>query len=1211
MALKQSLIARFGDDLWSNRCLRLDQVLRMIEDDRNEKGQLLDADQWITFVRFLQQNCSGRFFTNDKQWSQLLNLMQISRKLNHRSVKFKDIVNNRTQIENAAPKIRQLNESARISGVVSRLLEDLQDNLAKVKLRLIQLSKTGCVYDSAELQSKLALQVDELSKSRRDMRERCLLLVRTARIEMKNPLFVDNVDQLDQWACKIDTLEADLLLLDKFMSRYDVFMNGLMQLEPLIGTNISNSQSTDSAQTTQINKSVYAVVNEFGSLVTYAIELNNFLIKIDSASTKSSTKAIELQLVKLIRYRKHELVDDILDARLASSIDRMDNCKHTIAEITKTLRLEFGRFYFVNDSQLLQIIALDVNLVTDCHTPINRALIRKLFNNSIDRFVLDGTDATNSKFVIGVGSTCGEVVVFDESEKPVAIRKRINVYSLQVIRIFEELIRKLQRTLCKMLEKSLEESLLRDATNNIDWDLPLQLIDVSEQVKFCRRVERCLRSGCRPKLELNALLDEYSKRVSRLKLEQSQSNKDQLGAIKMSVVVSLNVYFVTTLARLISLSSNLQELLWTWFKYTRYYERHATDTDNWMIEVHIDGICFAYKFNYLAQEQFELTATDESVNQSCKAKDKKQMTSFGAYKRLIITKASERCFLVASQAIGRLKLGTSPYGPAGSGKTETMKALGRQLGCQVIVHNCDENNDCDSLNRLVWGFAHTGLWCCFDEFNRLSKSTLSSVSATLERVQSGLRESKLTIVDSVGDMMSIDSNAAFFITLNPVGNSSDTTKKHYRGRRRLPANIRSLFVPVPMVQVQIDTIVSETLMDISLRANCGRALDSNDNIDHKQLLPLIDPADSIQIGKTMQSWIDTMQASQLSSCDSRCEWDLRLVIAILRRFEIQFSHYFERNVTGKGNSDPPIVGLIRNSIDSEVAPRLSQSEQSMLKSILDSLGLKDNKERVNIDSTSDMKLQSRIKEILIDSMGLPIEDCRQKDKSIMQLFNQLETHTGVVLMGPTKSGKTLTWKVLAQSVCAIGRRIEWFAISPKSCNKSSLLGVFEQNTCKWTDGVLTRTIRNAIDLLQKGTNKLEQVWIVLDGNIDPEWIECLNSVLDDNRILTLASGERLDFCPYPRKQIKLIFETTNMKDASPATISRLGLVYIESEIQRTQADRSMTDIDIVNSFEDLVEILREAKERLYMLSLNEAHSVRLGDTMAEALGNDRKRFDTR
>jgi dynein heavy chain 2 len=94
------------------------------------------------------------------------------------------------------------------------------------------------------------------------------------------------------------------------------------------------------------------------------------------------------------------------------------------------------------------------------------------------------------------------------------------------------------------------------------------------------------------------------------------------------------------------------------------------------------------------------------------------------------------------------------------------------------------------------------------------------------------------------------------------------------------------------------------------------------------------------------------------------------------------------------------------------------------------------------------------------------------------------------------------------------------------------------DTREFQDGVLTASARAVVK------EPFETLcWIICDGDIDPEWIESLNSVLDDNHLLTLPNGERVNF----NTNINFIFETNDLKFASPATVTRLGMIFLSEE----------------------------------------------------------------
>lgn len=100
----------------------------------------------------------------------------------------------------------------------------------------------------------------------------------------------------------------------------------------------------------------------------------------------------------------------------------------------------------------------------------------------------------------------------------------------------------------------------------------------------------------------------------------------------------------------------------------------------------------------------------------------------------IISLFANYSYLTCMQAMS-MGLGGNPYGPAGTGKTESVKALGQQLGRQVLVFNCDEAIDVKAMTRILVGLIKCGAWGCFDEFNRLTTDVLSALSSQIADIQ--------------------------------------------------------------------------------------------------------------------------------------------------------------------------------------------------------------------------------------------------------------------------------------------------------------------------------------------------------------------------------------------------------------------------------------------------------------------------------------------
>ena len=154
----------------------------------------------------------------------------------------------------------------------------------------------------------------------------------------------------------------------------------------------------------------------------------------------------------------------------------------------------------------------------------------------------------------------------------------------------------------------------------------------------------------------------------------------------------------------------------------------------------------------------------------------------------------------------------------------------------------------------------------------------------------------------------------------------------------------------------------------------------------------------------------------------------------------------------------------------------------------------------------------------------------------LQLRSILSIRWAAYVLGPARCGKTTMLRMLAAAQNLAGDRTTCVCMNPKAVSRNELFGHLQESTKKWKDGIFTHAFRDFV--VHKGVASCQI--LILDGDIDPEWIESLNTVMDENKILTLASGERLPLTP----TMRLVFESADMKFASPGTVSRGGVVYM-------------------------------------------------------------------
>jgi len=494
-----------------------------------------------------------------------------------------------------------------------------------------------------------------------------------------------------------------------------------------------------------------------------------------------------------------------------------------------------------------------------------------------------------------------------------------------------------------------------------------------------------------------------------------------------------------------------------------------------------DNVTLRDAFGWQCQLKYSIAEDGFTYIDICDAHFKYAYEYLGNGPRLVITPLTDRIYITATQAL-HLVMGCAPAGPAGTGKTETTKDLASQLGCACYVFNCSDQMDFRSMGDIFKGLASSGTWGCFDEFNRVSPEVLSVCSVQYKSVLDGVKKRTGYFNFPGEEELVLNYEVGAFITMNPG----------YLGRTELPEGLKALFRPVTVVVPDFELICENMLM--------AEGYEDATDLAHKFVI--------------LYQLCRDLLSKQL-----HYDWGLRAIKSVL-----VVAGGFKR-----AEPEVPELALLMRALRDFNIPKIPALDMVVFMGLIADLF-----PNMNIPPKRNMELEGFANEILTEEGKIPAEDFILK---VSQLEELIAIRHCVFLLGKSGDGKSEVYKTLSKVWTKQGNKTTVRDINPKAIHVDEFYGVISLATREWKDGLMSCTMRD----LSRIPDTLPK-WIVLDGDLDANWIESMNSVMDDNRLLTLASNERIPLLPHMR----LIFELRDLHFASPATVSRAGILYIST-----------------------------------------------------------------
>ena len=729
-----------------------------------------------------------------------------------------------------------------------------------------------------------------------------------------------------------------------------------------------------------------------------------------------------------------------------------EDCNRTLEYVLKQLhkfletkRISFPRFYFLSNEDLLDILS-------EAKNP-NRIQnhLKKCFEGLCNLHFTEGLDITH------MISSEGESIELSKSTNP-------SDYDFVVEKWLAQVETSMADTVLEQMKDAIKDYTQRNchtaAENRQQWMLqwPGQIIICVSQIYWARETEEAIAQG------LTGLTIHANK------------ERQQLDALVESVRGKLRPVERLTIQSMIVI------------------EVHAMDIID--TELISENVTSASDFTWQAQLRYYYEEIGPGWRKHMGIRVRQTNASFqygceylGNTTRLVITPLTDRCYRTLMGAV-HLSYGGAPEGPAGTGKTETVKDLAKAVAKYCLVYNCSDQISHVEMAKMFRGLTASGSWACFDEFNRIETQVLSVIAQQIMTIQEAIIQDRIEF-DFEGQFNALKPGCAVFITMNPG----------YAGRAELPDNLKALFRPAAMMIPDYAMIGEISLFSFGFKE--GREL-------------------ATKIVATYR-----LCSEQLST-QHHYDYGMRAVKTVL----IAAGNIRERQASKRGNAMSEKQIVLRALFEVNL-PKFLPEDLELFKLI-----------------TRDLFPNETLPDIRDDGMSQQLpEACDQLGcqatpffiQKVNEVYSTLGVRHGMMLIGRSFGGKSTSLSVLSKAfeLRETGETINQCFINPKAITTGQLYGTMDAAQ-EWIDGVLSSKFRQAS--VNENTNTRH--WIVVDGPVDALWIESMNTLLDDNKKLCLLNGDIV----HMNSRMSLIFEVDNVNVASPATVSRCGMVHFDPDL---------------------------------------------------------------